>query len=81
MSAGQDLTLGSEFARVTSKSLANHGKTLNAETRTFIERALLETNGRIYGDKGAAVRLGIPPGTLQSKMKKLEIDRKRFVKT
>jgi PAS domain S-box-containing protein len=38
-----------------------------------IERALEMCGGRISGDNGAAVRLGLPPSTLNSRMKALGI--------
>lgn len=41
--------------------------------RRIVERALAEANGKIYGEGGAAAKLGIPPSTLQSKMKRLGI--------
>ncbi|MDQ3334288.1 MAG: sigma 54-interacting transcriptional regulator [Myxococcota bacterium] len=47
--------------------------------RATIEASLRSTRGKIYGDDGAAAQLGLRPGTLQSKMKKLGIDRARFV--
>jgi transcriptional regulator with GAF, ATPase, and Fis domain len=34
---------------------------------------LRRTEGRIYGERGAAKILGIPPSTLQSRMKKLGV--------
>lgn len=48
-------------------------------TKQCIERALAATGGRIFGDGGAAELLGLRPTTLQSKMKKLKIERKDFV--
>jgi PAS domain S-box-containing protein len=42
-----------------------------------IVRALAKSNGRIYGEKGAAKLLGIPPTTLSSKMKSLGIKKKK----
>jgi formate hydrogenlyase transcriptional activator len=47
--------------------------------RVAIEEALRATGGKLYGPGGAAERLGLPPGTLQSKMRKLGIDRAAFV--
>jgi transcriptional regulator with GAF, ATPase, and Fis domain len=47
--------------------------------RGTIENALRATRGKIYGRGGAAERLGLKPGTLQSKMRKLGIARERFV--
>jgi hypothetical protein len=44
-----------------------------------ISSALAVTRGRIYGDSGAAKLLGLKPSTLQSKMRKLGIERARFV--
>jgi transcriptional regulator with GAF, ATPase, and Fis domain len=44
-----------------------------------ISTALAVTRGRIYGETGAAKLLGLKPSTLQSKMRKLGIERTRFV--
>lgn len=60
-------------ARRAPSSPAGH--TLEALQRTEILRVLRETRGRVYGDRGAAVRLGLKPSTLQARMKKLGIDR------
>jgi DNA-binding NtrC family response regulator len=49
--------------------------TLADATRQHIGRVLQATRGRIYGPGGAAEILGVKPSTLQSKMKKLKIDR------
>lgn len=48
---------------------------LHAATKRTIERALASAGGRIYGAAGAAALLGLKPSTLQSKMKKLGIER------
>jgi transcriptional regulator with PAS, ATPase and Fis domain len=42
-----------------------------------IIRALNKANWRIYGEKGAAKLLGIPPTTLSSKMKALDIKKQK----
>lgn len=47
--------------------------------RLAIEDALRVTRGKVYGSDGAAARLGLKPGTLQSKMRKLGIQRDSFV--
>jgi len=44
----------------------------------YIIEVLRFTQGTIYGDKGAASILGMKPSTLQSRMKKLVIDRKQY---
>jgi transcriptional regulator with GAF, ATPase, and Fis domain len=46
---------------------------LDDAMRRHIEDVLRATHGRIYGAGGAAAILGVPPSTLQSKMKKLGI--------
>jgi hypothetical protein len=43
-----------------------------------ISTALHQTQGRIYGSRGAAALLGLKPSTLQSKMRKLGIERAAF---
>ena len=44
----------------------------------MIEAALKETGGRVFGPTGAAVKLGIPRSTLESKIWLLKIDKNRF---
>jgi PAS domain S-box-containing protein len=46
--------------------------------KEMIENALRETRGVIAGPAGAAARLGIPRQTLESKIRKLGIDRLQF---
>jgi transcriptional regulator with GAF, ATPase, and Fis domain len=48
-------------------------KSLEAETKIIIKKALQLTNGKIYGKDGAAALLKVKPTTLQSKIKKLGI--------
>ncbi|MFT3693454.1 MAG: sigma-54 dependent transcriptional regulator [Kofleriaceae bacterium] len=57
---------------------STRGRNLDDSIRTAIEDALRATRGKIYGDGSASQRLGLPPGTLQSKMKKLGIRRADF---
>jgi transcriptional regulator with GAF, ATPase, and Fis domain len=49
--------------------------TLEEVSAMQIQRVLAHTRGRIYGPGGAAELLGVPPSTLQSRMKKLGIAR------
>ena len=54
---------------------------LNAEPRSerqIIEAALGESRGRVSGPSGAAVRLGMPPSTLEDRINALKIDKLRF---
>ena len=54
---------------------------LNVEPRSereIIEAALAETRGRVSGPSGAAAKLRIPPSTLETRIKALKIDKRRF---
>jgi formate hydrogenlyase transcriptional activator len=46
--------------------------------RKIIEAVLAESGGRVYGSNGAAAKLRIPPSTLDSKIKKLQIRKSHF---
>jgi hypothetical protein len=46
--------------------------------KEMIEAALEETGGRVSGPSGAAVKLGIPRSTLESRIRSLEIDKHLF---
>jgi PAS domain S-box-containing protein len=55
--------------------------TLNVEPRSereIIEAALAESRGRVSGVSGAAVKLHVPPTTLESRIKTLKIDKRQF---
>ena len=59
-----------EARRPNSKSVAD-------ETQ-MIEAALANAQGRISGPRGAAAQLGMPPSTLESKIRSLRINKYRF---
>jgi len=61
-----------------SVSASSQGKTLVDHERSVIESALEEAMGRVSGPFGAATKLGMPPSTLESKIKVLKIDKSRF---
>ena len=46
--------------------------------REIIEAALAETRGRVSGPSGAAAKLGIPPSTLDHRIKALKINKNQF---
>ena len=48
------------------------------QEKELIETALKECKGRVSGPSGAAVKLGMPPSTLDSKIRALKIDKRRF---
>jgi transcriptional regulator with GAF, ATPase, and Fis domain len=52
--------------------------TLATHEKDAIEAALTESKGRVSGPFGAAGRLGVPASTLESKIKALSIDKRRF---
>ena len=51
---------------------------LLVQEKNLIEAALKETRGRVSGPAGAAVKLGIPRSTLESKIRSLKINKNRF---
>jgi formate hydrogenlyase transcriptional activator len=51
---------------------------LVSREKQMIEAALEESRGRIFGPFGAAVKLGIPRSTLESRIKSLHINKYRF---
>jgi DNA-binding NtrC family response regulator/signal transduction histidine kinase len=46
--------------------------------REVIEAALAESRGRVAGTRGAAAKLGVPPSTLDHRIKALKIDKAHF---
>jgi formate hydrogenlyase transcriptional activator len=54
-------------------------KTLQNQEKEMIEAALAESRGKIAGAQGAAARLGIPRSTLDSKIKQLKIEKRKFI--
>jgi transcriptional regulator with GAF, ATPase, and Fis domain len=52
--------------------------TLATHEKDAIEAALKDSKGRVAGPFGAAGRLGVPASTLESKIKALNIDKRRF---
>ena len=52
--------------------------TLQDQEKDMIESALAKSRGKVAGPRGAAARLRIPPSTLESKIKQLRIDKRRF---
>ena len=49
------------------------------EERRIIGTALAATRGRVSGPSGAAAKLGIPPSTLESKIRAMKIDKYSFM--
>jgi formate hydrogenlyase transcriptional activator len=58
--------------------LAEDEREFTSRERKVIETALEACHGRVSGPSGAAARLGIPHQTLESKIARLGIDKRRF---
>src|SRR6266403_3847853 len=69
--------LKGEPPQVASPRVALNGALLRQE-KEMIEAALAESHGRISGPTGAAANLGLPTRTLDSKIKRLAINKYRF---
>jgi transcriptional regulator with GAF, ATPase, and Fis domain len=61
-----------------SKQQVELPRRLLVQEKHMIETALKDTRGRVSGPTGAAVKLGIPRSTLESKIRSLKIDKNRF---
>jgi formate hydrogenlyase transcriptional activator len=66
-----------EPPQVASPRVALNGALLRQE-KEMVEAALAQSHGRISGPTGAAANLGLPTRTLDSKIKRLGIDKYRF---
>jgi DNA-binding NtrC family response regulator len=53
-------------------------QTLQDQEREMIEAALVRSRGKVAGPRGTAATLGIPASTLESKIKQLGIETRRF---
>jgi PAS domain S-box-containing protein len=61
-----------------AKNQIELSRNLLAQEKNMIESALRESRGRVFGPSGAAVKLGMPRSTLESKIRSLQIDKNRF---
>lgn len=75
LTSGPVLEIGDWFTEPSHAPLAPVA-TLEEVERVHILRALEQTGWRVSGAKGAARLLGLPPTTLEARMKKLGIARK-----
>jgi PAS domain S-box-containing protein len=66
-----------EPSEISHSGIALNGLLL-AQEKEIIEAALTQSHGRISGPAGAAAKLRIPDSTLETKIKRLEIDKYRF---
>lgn len=73
---GAWLSIQDESAK--SDAPAKMTRILQDQEKEIIESALAESRGKIARKDGAAAKLGIPPSTLDSKIKPLKISKDRF---
>jgi transcriptional regulator with GAF, ATPase, and Fis domain len=52
---------------------------LQSQEKEMIEAALAESKGKVAGPEGAAAKLGIPRSTLDTKIKQLNIKKRKFI--
>jgi transcriptional regulator with GAF, ATPase, and Fis domain len=67
-----------EFRGGTAPAPTGPVATLDEAMAAHIRRALAITRGRVEGEHGVAVRLGINPHTLRARMRKLRVDPREF---
>ena len=65
----------------TDSAIRSLAKRSTMEDREAIGAALAEARGRVSGPFGAAIRLGIPASTLESKIRSMNIDKYRYFKS
>jgi len=73
--------LSKETSRPASRvatSVAFKRETKPHSEREIVDAALAESRGRVFGPSGAAVKLAMPPSTLEDRIKALKIDKRRF---
>jgi PAS domain S-box-containing protein len=63
---------------LTSSAISGLGRLDADREKEIIEAALAESLGRVSGPAGAAVKLGIPRSTLESRIRNLGINKHRF---
>jgi formate hydrogenlyase transcriptional activator len=60
------------------KSQFEIAQKLASQEKEMIEAVLSECGGRVFGPSGAAAKLGMPRSTLESKIRSLKINKRRF---
>jgi formate hydrogenlyase transcriptional activator len=78
---GETLTIDEAWLSIQAPAPSRspgQGQTLQDREKEAIEAALAEANGKVAGATGAAAKLGLPPSTLESKIRRFRIDKRRF---
>ena len=79
LSKNGKLEIGNWIPKTSRKPLTKEIITLDELQKQHIIKTLQHTSWRVSGEKGAAKLLGIKPTTLESRMKKLDIQRSNEV--
>jgi transcriptional regulator with GAF, ATPase, and Fis domain len=79
LSTGRELLLPEQIERKPASAKAAR-RTLHDAMKVAIIDALERSGGKLYGAAGAAAALGMKPTTLQSKMRKLGIQRAAYAR-
>jgi PAS domain S-box-containing protein len=69
---------GKKVGQAANVVLRGLGRLQSNEERELIEGALADSGGQVSGPSGAAARLGIPRQTLESKIARLGIDKRKY---
>ena len=77
VSRSGNLIFDDSFFRTIKKEDNKEFQSLEEIERSYIVKVLNSTNWRVSGPNGAAKVLGLVPSTLESRMKKLNINRKK----
>ena len=67
-----------ELPGLGSEAVVRPGRDDSSDQRQQIEEALAASRGRVYGADGAAETLGVPPSTLEARIRRLGIDKHAF---
>ena len=74
----EDFTVDENWLLHQARSSRPLQSELVSQEIEMIESALEASRGRVSGPSGAAAKLGLPPSTLDSKIRTLQIDKRRF---
>ena len=79
-SPDKNLIIPAGYAEQGGMTIVQSADSLDDSIKRNIVDALKRTRGKVYGEDGAAVLLGLNPSTLQSKIRKFGIKKKSFKK-
>ena len=75
---GDEFSVDESWISHTAAPARPLNDSMATQEKESIEVALAQSKGRVSGPTGAAARLGIPPSTLDSKIRALKIDKRKF---